>query len=628
MLQDIRDNSQGVVAKIIIGLIIAVFALFGVESIIGGFVSSPPVAEVNGEEITEAELQQATQSLLTSFGGSVEGLDQDLIEQIALNQLIEGALLRQRTAEANMNVSSDRIDQAIVETPQFQIGGQFDPDLAVRTMATQGFTVPMYRNSLSEQMRLGQLVNAFSNSNFVTDAELERVAELTRQTRDFRYVSIPMGTRTLDTPITEEEIQSYYDANQERFREDESVVLNYVLLDQASIADSIDVPEEELRARYEGEREAAQGATEKRVSHILFEVGGGQSEEQAMERAREARQRIEEGEDFAALAAELSDDTISGEDGGDIGFTDGTAFPEAIEEVLTSLEEEEVSEPVVSEFGVHLVKLTQDAENNFPSFEEARDRIERDVKSAEVELIYAERLEDLSNLAFETGDLETLSEELGLEVQQSPALTRSGGSGIFADPQVMEAAFSDSILLENNNSDAIEIGDTRAVVLHLNEFNESSILPLNEVRAEISVLLRAEKEREAVQELGNELLQVVESDADLESFLEEHSLSWIDLEEVARNANVANQQIIAEAFTMPAPEGGVERSAVTLSNGTFVLIELQEVAPGSLASLSEEEQRQLQSSMAADYGGSDFDAYLNTLRNNADIEARERTANF
>ncbi|MEX2470515.1 MAG: SurA N-terminal domain-containing protein [Pseudohongiellaceae bacterium] len=624
MLQDIRDNSQGIIAKIIIGLIVAVFALFGVESIIGGLVTSPPVAEVNGEEITEVQLQNSTQNLMNQIGASGQGIDQALVEQLALNQLIEESILRQRAAEANMTVSSDRIDQAILENPQFQVSGRFDTDLAVRTMATQGFSVPMYRGELARGMLLGQLVNAFSSSNFVTDAELQRVAELTRETRDFRFVSIPMGTRTLDTQISDAEIQAYYDNNQEEFREPETVAVSYVTLDQDVIADEIEVPEAQISARYEQELDAFEGASERRAAHILIEVSGDVSEEDALAQAEAARQRLDAGEEFAELALEFSSDTVSAEQGGDIGYTDGSAFPQAIEEALDELALNEVSGPVVTEFGVHLVKLTEAADQQFATFEEARERIERELKSAEVDLLYGERLETLSNLAFESADLQPLSERLGLEIQTSEPTPRTGGSGLFANQQLVSAAWSDQVFLDGNNSDVLELSDTRAVVLRVAEYNEATVPPLAEVRPQIAVLLRAEMEREAVQELGNELLSRVQAGEDVDEFIVEHELEWISREDVSRNATVANREVINTAFSLPIPEGEPERSTLTLPNGTFVLVELTEVTPGSLLALSDEERLAIKNRMADDLGNSDFDAYLGTLRSRADIEQRER----
>ena len=243
MLQDIRDNSQGVIAKVIIGFIVAIFALFGVDSIVNGFITSPPVAEINGEEITEAQLQVNTQNLLNSIGGSADSLDQGLLEQIALSQILEEVLLRQSAEKSAMAVSNDRIDRSIIENPNFQINGVFNADLAVRTMASQGFSIPIYRESLQQQMLLSQLANAYSSSAFVTNSELERIAGLSAQTRDFRYLSIPLGTRTLGSAISDAQIESYFDENQQDFTQPETVSVSYVMLDKNAISSEIELDE-------------------------------------------------------------------------------------------------------------------------------------------------------------------------------------------------------------------------------------------------------------------------------------------------------------------------------------------------------------------------------------------------
>ena len=246
MLQDIREKSLGTFGKVIVGIIIAVFALFGVESIIGGFTQPPAVASVNGEDITQFQLDQNIQNLMASIGANLDGIDPSFLESIALNQLIEETLLRQKTLSDSMSISSDQIDRNIVSTESFQINGIFDSELAVRTMATQGLTVPMYRDSLEQRMMMSQLANAFSNSNFVTEEEFESFAKLSTQTRDFRYISVTMGTRTLGVSIADDEISTYYEDNKDQFTEEESVIVEYVLLDKTSITEELNVDESDL----------------------------------------------------------------------------------------------------------------------------------------------------------------------------------------------------------------------------------------------------------------------------------------------------------------------------------------------------------------------------------------------
>ena len=623
MLQDIRDNSQGVIAKVIIGFIVAIFALFGVDSIVNGFITSPPVAEINGEEITEAQLQVNTQNLLNSIGGSADSLDQGLLEQIALSQILEEVLLRQSAEKSAMAVSNDRIDRSIIENPNFQINGVFNADLAVRTMASQGFSIPIYRESLQQQMLLSQLANAYSSSAFVTNSELERIAGLSAQTRDFRYLSIPLGTRTLGSAISDAQIESYFDENQQDFTQPETVSVSYVMLDKNAISSEIELDEGVVEAQYETERSAFEGSAEKRASHILFEVGGDLSEDQALEMAATAKQRIDAGEEFEAVALEMSTDTASAEVGGDIGYTDGTAFPVALEEALEILSVDEVSVPVVSDFGVHIVKLTEDSINVFQGFEEVAERIERELKSSEVELIYAERLGDLSNLAFETGNLETISEELEMEVLISGAFSRSGGSGIFSNQALIAAAFSDEVLLEDNNSEVVELSPSQAVVLNVTLFNEAAVLPLEEVEPEIAVIIRTQMERDAVQNLSERLLTSIEDDEPVDQLLADNQIEWLTQDGADRAAANVNREILTQVFSMSLADTGTPvYDNLTLTNDTAVIVELTSINAGSIDSLADTDRENMVSSMISDLGNSDFQAYMSNLQNSADIESQ------
>lgn len=621
MLQTIRENSQGLIAKIIIGFIIAVMALFGVESIVGGLANNATVAEVNGEEITEPELATNVQNLLASVGGDIGDLDEGLLRQIALNQLIEDRLMRQATRDANMTVSSDAIDRQIINSPQFQIGGVFNSDLALRTMASQGFTVQGYRTALQEQMVVGQLVNAFASTSFVTEAELDRMAALSSQTRDFRFVSVTLGNRTMGEPIPTEQIEAYYQNNEAQFMLDEEVGIDYVLLDKNTIFDEVSVDDADVAAQYSVESSAFNSASQRRASHILLETGSGLTEDEALAQATELKTRLDAGEDFGALALEASSDTVSAEASGDIGYTDGSAFPAPLEEALTTLEVGEVSAPVVSEFGVHLVKLTENNVNEYPPLEEVAERIRRDLSTAEVDALYFSRLEDLANLGFETTGLDDISSELGLDIMESEMFTRLGGSTeISSNANIIAAAFSDELMIEANNSDVIELGDGRAVVLHVREHHESTLQPLEEVRGEIAAILRTELEKERASALGQSLLSSLQAGTSIDETLVENELQWIEQDDAARDQPGLNGEVLQSVFSMPNPsEGQSIYNGFSLSNGTYIVLELQEVTRGSLAQLALSERATMTDTYIERDGRDTFESFVANTRRNADI---------
>lgn len=622
MLQSIRDNSQGLVAKIIIGFIIGLMALFGAESIVGGFFGGNNAASVNGEDITEQELAVSLQNLMASLGAGVADFDEELLRDVALQQLIEDKLLTQAAENAGLVISPASIDREIVNTPQFQINGRFDQDFARRTMATQGFSAQTYRAALAQQMTMGQLANAYSATAFVTEADIARLAALEMQSRDFRFVSVPLGTRTLGEAIPQDDLQAYYENNSAQFTQEEQISIRYVLLDKDQIFNEVEIDDSVVRAEYEQQRAAAVADVERRASHILLETGSGQTQEQVVSQAAEIRQRIEAGEDFGALAREFSADTFSAEQDGDIGFTNGAVFPSPVEQALASLEVGEVSEPVISEFGVHLVKLTEYQAQEFPPYEELSEQISRDLKSAQVDQLYFNRLETLANLAFETFDLQAISEDLELEIQTSEFFGRSGGSDpVTSNQNVLTQAFSSDIMTDELNSDVIELTENSAVVIRLGEHRPAAVRPFDEVRAEIAVLLRTQREQEMAAEVGQQILTALDSGNDAAEILAAEQLSWDQREEVRRNQFDLNTEIIRNVFSMPAPESEEQpvRQGFRLTNGAYVVVELQSVNPGSPEQMPEEARQQLLTAMLDSQGRLTFDAMLANLRQSASI---------
>lgn len=629
MLQDIRDNSQGVIAKVIIGLIVAIFVLFGAESIIGGFVAAPSVGTVNGEEITEAQLQVEMQTLLGSLGIGAENLDQGLVEQLAVNQLVEETLLRQATSRLGLSVSESRIDEALITNTSFQINGVFDPEFAVRTMNTQGFSVASYREALKERMLLGQLVNSLSSSNFVTESELSNLASLNLQTRDFRYLSIPPGTRTLSVAITDDEISDYYQANESQFTAAETVEVDYVLLDRSALMDEVSLERNLIEDQYDEEKAAFEGSAERRAAHILFETNNLMDESQARIEALAALARLEAGELFSDLALELSSDVVSAQDGGDIGFSGGDSFPEEIELALTELEVGEVSSPVVTDFGVHLVRLTEDNTKVFSSLEEVEDRIERDLKLGEVSRLYSARLAELSNLAFEVADLADLAEQLELTVMTSERIGRQGGAGLFANRSVIDVLFSDEFLLDGNLSDVIEVSESQSIVLVLTQYNEEQVRPLDEVEPQIAVSIRSEMEREAVFSVGSDILELLVAGADASEAISENELKWRDESNVERRSSLINAEILGAVFQLPRPTmDETVRTELVLSNGTFVIVELSMVSDGQYEGMTQEERIAMRENLSADFGSNEIRFYLDFLRASGELNLQNLESDF
>lgn len=630
MLQKIRDNTQGVIAKVFIGFIIAVFALFGVESIVGTFVNAVPVLEVNGTEISSLEIDNLSQRKAQEFFANL-GEDADpgevndaMFRESAVNELIQRELLKQSAANSGMAISTASVDRRIMQTQDFQVDGVYNDERANILLQSMGLSAAGYRASLSQEMLLNQILAAYSASGFVTTPELEKLAALVHQKRSFRYTSLNLDAQGSDIEISDADISAYYDANQNEFQREEQVKIAWLELDKNSLFDEIMVTEEQVRARYDEEVATFQAQTERRAAHILFEASDDAAFDAAQTEAEAVKARLDAGEDFAALAAEFSDDTGSAEDGGDVGYTTGDSFVPEFEDALRGLEVGQVSAPVRTEFGVHLIKLLEVNATDAEPYETRRVALERDLKSQEVEALYLARSEELGNLAFEAVDLQEPADIMGLEIKQSDWFGRSGGTGITANSAVITASFGAEVLEEGLNSELVQLDADRSVVLRVLEHQLPEIRPLDEVKDEIAITLRLERMREQARQVGETIVASLQAGDNIDALLEAQGLSWSALEAVERSDPRVNPAIMERVFAMGAPDDADTRvEGFQLPTGEYVVVELQSVLPGSSSDLQSGEEESMRSFLSQQGAALDFAGYFFSLENRAEIIGRE-----
>lgn len=633
MLQRIRDNTQGLLAKIFVGFIIAVFALWGVDSIVGSFLTTPAVLSVNGVDISDAEIETLTQSKAQEFfselgaDADLSGFDESVFRDSAVSELIQRELLVQSATRSKMGVASTSIDRQIAQTPDFQIDGVFNSERASLLLSNIGYSPASYRTALAREKMLNQLLSAYSATGFATSAELQRLVALTHQKRSFRYLTLGLAGQTEGIEITDEEISAWYQDHQNDFMLEEQVVIEYLELNKDTMQSEVAVTEEELQSIYAAEQEAFQAQTERRASHILFEAMTDAEFAAAQTEAETAKARLDAGEDFAVLAAEFSDDTGSADTAGDIGYTTGTNFPEAFELALRELAIGEVSAPVRTEFGIHLIKLTEQSETAVETFEQRRTTLESDLRASKADTLFLARSEELSNLVFEAVDLQEPADTMGLTIQRSEQFGRAGGTGITALRGVIDAAFSSEVLEDSLNSELVALDASRSVVLRVVEHQLPAVLPLDEVSGEIAVLLRLERAKEQVKLIGATIVSSLETDADIEGLLAAQNTSWNQVYAIERDAPGANAEITDKVFTMQRPaQDGAAIAGHQLTDGSYIVVELQTVTDGTEADFEENEEASMRNFVSQQMASNDFAAFMGSLEARAEIEGRDALA--
>ncbi|MDU9389427.1 SurA N-terminal domain-containing protein [Pseudomonas sp. zfem002] len=620
MLQNIRDNSQGWIAKTIIGVIVVLMALTGFDAIFQAVSHNQDAAKVNGDTISQNELSQAVETqrrqLMQRLGKDFDPslLNDAMLREAALKGLIERQLLLQGARDAKFSFSEAALDQVILQTPEFQVDGKFSAERFDQVIRQLGYGRMQFREMLAQEMLIGQLRAGLAGSGFVTDAQVEAFARLEKQTRDF--ASLTFKADPAAVTVSDEQIKAHYEQHAKEFMSPDQVVIDYIELKKAAYFDQVKVNEDELQALYQ--KEIANLAEQRHAAHILIEVNDKQDEAQAKARVEDVQQRLAKGEDFAALAKEFSQDPGSANNGGDLGYAGKGVYDPAFEDALYALNKDQVSAPVRTEFGFHLIKLLGVQAPEVPTFASLKDKLTRELKTQQVEQRFVEATKQLEDSAFEASDLAQPAQDLGLQVQTSAPFGREGGDGITANRQVIQAAFSPEVMDEGANSSAIELDPETVVVVRVKEHRKPEQLPLEAVSGPIHDHLAQEQATAAVKSKTEALIAGLR-DGKIAYQAVQDGQSWKVHEAATRMQEGVDPAELQALFRMGKPEAKDKPvySTVTLADGSVVVLRLNGVNEGSAA--SEEEKGEYRRYLASRAGQQDFAAYRKQLEAKAEI---------
>lgn len=621
MLQNIRDNSQGWIAKTIIGIIVALMALTGFEAIFQATTSSNEAAKVNGENISQNELSQAVdmqrRQLMQQLGKDFDAslLDEKMLRDSALKGLIDRKLLLQGAHDAKFAFSEAALDQVILQTPEFQVDGKFSPERFDQVIRQLGYSRMQFRQMLAQEMLIGQLRAGLAGSGFVTDAQVLAFARLEKQTRDFATLNIKADPASVK--LTDDEVKAYYDQHAKEFMTPDQVVIDYLELKKASFFDQVSVKDEDLQAAYQ--KEIANLSEQRRAAHILIEVNDKVTEAQAKAKIEEIQARLAKGESFEALAKEFSQDPGSANSGGDLGYAGPGVYDPEFEKALYALNKDQVSAPVRTDFGLHLIKLLGVEAPEVPTFASLKDKLTRELKTQQVEQRFVEATKQLEDASFEASDLAQPAQDLKLTVHTSAPFGREGGEGIAANRAVITAAFSPEVLEEGANSTAIELDPETVVVLRAKEHRKPEQLPLEKVAGPIRAQLAKEHASAAAKTRADELIASLR---DGKTALDKpvDGQGWKVTEAATRNQEGIDPAVLQALFRMPKPESKDKPtfSSVTLPDGGLVVVRLNGV--NEAAAPTDEEKAEYRRYLASRVGQQDFAAYRKQLESQAEIK--------
>lgn len=624
MLERIREGSQGPWAMAIIALIVLSFVFAGVGSYLTSS-GTTAVATVNGEEISAQELERAYQNqraqMESQYGESIAQLfssEQYLADfrRNVLDRLIAEKLIQQQASDMGLRVSDEQIRETIVEMPEFQFGGQFDNERFQAILRQNGFQVADFRDYLRVQMTQNQLAAALTNSSFALDGEVQQANALQRQTRNAKYVLISADEFAGSVEVTDADVEAFYNNNIASFDTEEKVKLAYIKLSVEDLKARVSVDDAAVRTYYDNNISSYGTEEERRVSHILIE--SGDDVDGAREKAESLKAELDSGADFAALAKENSDDTFSAENGGDLDFITPEMMDPAFDDAAFALANVgDISDVVETEFGFHIIKLTDIKEAQVKSYDEVASDIRDSLLYDAAMEKYFELQNTLAEIAFEVPDtLEDAANAVDLPVQESVLFSRNTAPAELSLPGLLDTAFSSELVEEGLNSDTIELDDETVVVARVIEHQPQRTQSLDEVREGIEASVKAEKAKEAAEAWAFDIAQKVRAEESVESELAEKSVAWETASAVPRSGGTLARALVDTLFSLGL-EGEDKVDVATTVNGDVAVVMLEGVnaAPELEAELGES----LRQRLAQVQGQRVYQQYIDALRANADV---------
>jgi peptidyl-prolyl cis-trans isomerase D len=617
MLLDFRNNLRGVAFGITI-VIALIFALTGTGSLFLSTPDSESAIVVNGDEISEREVMQATARERARILNSNPDMDRSLVEDEALRpqamrQLIYRELLIQAAKAQDLGVAPALISDLILDVEQFQTDGKFDEDRFRYAIRSQGYTSSSkFTEMLTDQFLVEQLSDGILNSSFVTASELSSLIALAEQKRSFDYARLAFKPFKDEVALTDTQISDYYQENLLQYMTERKLSVEYIELNSAMLLDQQTVSDEEIQARFEQEQQSAGDNTSLRAAHILL----GEATDELI---AEIQSKIDAGDDFAQLAKDYSEDVASAENGGDLGFTSGDTFPEAFEQALAGLEVGQVSAPLETESGTHFVKLLEIEKAEF-LFEEQSERIAQELKQEAADSQMVEKLENLKEMAFNADNLQEVAQDLALVANVSEPFTVNGGTGIASSSVVVNAAYSPEVADDGYASEVLDLGDDNYVVLKLKEDFPSRQQTLEEVRASVTNSLTNSIAQDAIDAKAEEIEARLTAGASVKTVADEFGLEITSVEAGERNNPQVDSEVNAYVFELPTPRGAEVKDSFTAANGDFVVAQLTEVVLADTDAVEEARVEQIRSIVETSTRNQEFSSYQETLIDQASIK--------
>ena len=625
MLDQIRTVAQGWVGKALLALITIPFALFGIDSYLSSAGNNVAVAKVGGNSISVQAYDNALKNMrnrLQSEGKFEQAqLDSPEVKSLVLDQLINKQLLSDEIHNAKYVISDSQLATYVTGMPEFQKDGKFSQELYDQTLLQNQLSPTKFEAGMRADLLAQQAQDGIAKLGFISNARADEVLKLANQQRVVTVSEIKTKDFVDQVTVKPEEVKAYYEQHKNKLIVPEQVKIEFLSLAPVNFMRNVNVSDDEVKKYYDDNAAKFQGNEQRRASHILIAFGVSatpEQKQQAKAKAEEILGQIKnDPSKFEQLAMKDSQDPGSAVKGGDLGSFGHGAMVKPFEDAAFSMKLNQVSDLVESEFGYHIIKVTE-ISGQHADFNSLKPQIKGDLMFQKAKDEFAKQAETFSDLVYtQSGSLEPAAKAFGGQVQKSDWLSRESGAKFFKNnDKIMSLIFSNEVLKDRRNTEAIEVSTDNMVSARVVDYKAAAPKSFDEVKAGIEALLKLEAASKLAISKGEAALK------DLRDGKNVAGVEWIKEVTVDRkNAQGLTDLAMSQVFKtntakLPAYSGLAD------SKQGYLLVKVIKVDSSSLA--DEETKKAAKAQLNAALANEYIAAYKQSLREKAKVTVNEK----
>lgn len=622
-MESFRKVIKGWLGKVLLILFLTPLALVGIEGYFSSGSSKDTAKTVNGQEISNKELENATKSYSQQYLSYVNGdetlLNQSFIKDKALESLIARNLLLQQAEKLGISLSDAQIEQMIAQQPSLQENGKFSEALYANYLKSVGLTSQALIENLRQDHALKMMTSMVMDYALVSKVDIQQIANLQTEQRTIHLASIKLDDYKKGIQVSQQEVSDYYNKHKNAFRQVASVDVDFVVLSPANLpAVNAQATDAELQQAYAKFVESQKSTVKPSVKHILI-TADSRSDADAKKLADSVAAQIKAGMSFADAAQKYSDDTDSKSKGGVLAVYDKGVFGDAFDTAVASLKSGQVSAPVKTQYGYHIISAEAPA-MKLPSFEAEKPRLIAEVQKAKAANAFSDTVNSLNEMVVGSDALDTVAQEVkGVQVQSIKGLTLGMQHPVLSEANVKAKLFNDDVKNgDRNASSNIQLANGDVVWVKVRDYHAAGEQTLAEASARVKAKLIELKATAAAKAKIQKALDEFKTQP-AATVLAKNQLSFEDAGVFTRSQGL-KRQIERAAFSVPAPKAGMWSVTTASLPNEFVVVAISNVNKTAANALAPEQLTELAKLYQQLRGQQELDDYTQYLKSQAKIK--------